>query len=272
MSQLVYRLVLKIVRYISIISGYFFYYLLPVRKKVVISNLKQANIKDIKKNAKLTYVHFINVFLEVILLRFCSRKFAEYLIQLEDVDLNKFIKNENKAVIFLTGHLGSWEVAAISGSINLGLQFNILAKKQSSSFSADFIKKVREKYGNKEIYTGLNMKELLRAIENKQVIAIAGDQRGARESITIKYFGRDTHIQTGVARIAVKRDVKIILSGAVKQKNLRYKPVYESLDYSNILSEDEKIKYIMQTYFEFLEKIIRQYPDQYFWMHNIWKY
>jgi len=58
-----------------------------------------------------------------------------------------------------------------------------------------------------------------------------------------------------------------------RQKDFSYKMHLEELNFENLPDEhEEKLRELTQRYISFLEKHIRKNPEQYFWMHKIWKY
>lgn len=261
-------------RYLSYISGIFFYYLLPLRKKVQLKNLNLAflNKNNIKSISKKNYIAITSIFIEILILRILPEKFIRKYVKISKEDYT-LISKYDKRLIFLTGHFGNWEIAALSVALQINRPFYVLGKKQSGKFSAKFIKKIRERFGNKEIYTGLNIKELLSALNDEKALGIVGDQRGPKESIQIEFFGRKTFVQTGFAKIAIKTDTPILLGFVVRNNDYLFDLKIREIDYKNINTDfDGKVSFIMQTYFSELEKIIRLNPEQYFWLHNIWKY
>jgi len=270
------KIVLFLAKCISITLGYLFYYLFPIRKNVQLKNLNIAfphySKDEINRIARINYIEVFHIFIEVIFLRFISKENVKKMI-LFNADFNNLIDKYPGKLMFLTGHLGNWEVAGLSGALNLNRKFSVLAKKQASGFAAKFIKDTRELYGNKEIYTGANIKELLNALNREEIVAIVADQRGPRESIKINFFNHPTSVQIGFAKIALKTNTPIILGAAVRQNNNLFKIEFEEIDYINYDgSEDEKIIYILNRYYNFLEKLIKINPEQYFWLHNLWKY
>jgi KDO2-lipid IV(A) lauroyltransferase len=53
----------------------------------------------------------------------------------------------------------------------------------------------------------------------------------------------------------------------------KYKIVLTEIKYSEFEgSNEEKIKRITQEYMTILENAVRENPEQWFWMHKIWKY
>jgi KDO2-lipid IV(A) lauroyltransferase len=80
-------------------------------------------------------------------------------------------------------------------------------------------------------------------------------------------------VYNGTAVLALKTGAPILMIFFARQDDLSYKAVVKELIYTDIEgSEEEKVQIICQRYFSFLETMVKEYPDQWFWMHKIWKY
>jgi Kdo2-lipid IVA lauroyltransferase/acyltransferase len=123
------------------------------------------------------------------------------------------------------------------------------------------------------IWLGPSIRHLVQVLKTGGVVGVAGDQRGPENNPRINYFGRPTSFYTGTATIIAKTNCNVVVGAALRQKNKNYLVYWERLDLESLTEDiDERVNAINQMYADFLEKIIRQYPEQYFWMHNLWKY
>lgn len=264
-------------KYASKFLAILFFYVLRIRRNVVISNLSIAfpekSVNEIKRLAFSNYQSVAITFLEIFSFNSASR----------DTIKNKFIPNnfelikekyyEKNGLILLTGHFGNWELGALATGIYLEESINVLVKKQKNPYVAEFITNMRERFGNKQIFLGVSVKDLYKTIINKKAVGIVGDQRGKRDGIRVKFFGKETSTFPGTAAIAIKTKCPVIILLCTRQFNGRYESIIEELDYSDIKgSKEEMIQEFNQRYLAILEKTVKQYPEQWFWMHNIWKY
>ena len=80
-------------------------------------------------------------------------------------------------------------------------------------------------------------------------------------------------VYSGPAVFALKTGSDIVLAISVRQPDYSYKVELTELPSNNLPENyDEKIKEICRRYLNFLEGFIRQYPGQWLWLHNRWKY
>ncbi len=264
-------------RRIAVFLAYFLYYVVRLRKDIVRKNLHLAfpelSEKEIKKLVFENLRSSLITFIEVLTLPKFDKK--GLLKLLKKNDLPEFLEQYTKdqSVLLLTGHFGNWEYAAIWVGLALNIQLNVLVKPMRNPYATELLRKNRTKYGNIEIPVGLSVKELLKKLEQKEAVGIVADQRGRREGTKVKFFGRETSVYTGSALLAIKTMSPVLFIIAVREKDYRYKMIYEEIKYDDLEgTTEEKIAALTQRYFNVLEKYIRQYPEQWFWMHNIWKY
>jgi KDO2-lipid IV(A) lauroyltransferase len=255
--------------------GLLFFYLIPIRKKVVLKNLRTAfpekSSSQLNDLAKKNYISLATSFLEISLLADISKD--EIISYSEEIDL-KAVKNLDSTPIFLTAHFGNWELGALLMGINLGKSITVLAKDQKNKLVAKKLQLMRERFGNKEVYLGVAVRELYKSLVNGNPIGVVADQRAPKKSgVNVKFFGQDTYVFSGFGSLALKLKSPIFLVLNTRQRNGKYFFLIEEIPSENLSSnKDEAIKELTQRYMTRLEMHIRQHPEQWFWMHNIWKY
>lgn len=257
--------------------GYVLFNIIPIRKKVVIGNLQSAfpdkNINEIEKIALKCYKNICTTFFELMYLPNLSNDQISSMIETED---SRFIIDsykKNKGLIFLTGHIGSWEIAALTSAAVGGIPMNLLAQPQSNKYITDWLKSARGRFGNKVLELGLSVRHVYEAIKKGELVGIVGDQRGPRDGVRVKFFDKDTYLYPGAVSFALKAGCPIILSVVIRKDDGNYKAIMEQLSFDNLPDDNNsRITELNQRYISFIEKFVRQYPDQYFWMHKIWKY
>lgn len=265
------------IKYIAKIFGFIFYYFIPIRKKTVLSNLQIAfpdkTPKQIRKLAFQNYVHFCATLFEIMCIPKLTKEKILSLFEWENMDVFSEIINSNRGNFLITAHIGNWELAAIAASLHLNKKFFVLAKPQSNKYFNNWLNNAREIFGNKVISLGVSVRDIYKALKEKNVIGVVGDQRGPREGLRVKLFNKDTAIYKGTAEIALKLNVPIVAAMTIRKKDFSFKVTFEEIKYQNFTgTNDDKIEKINQEYMNILERTISREPSQWFWMHKIWKY
>ncbi|MBC8527516.1 MAG: lysophospholipid acyltransferase family protein [Candidatus Cloacimonetes bacterium] len=246
-----------------------------IRVKVVIKQLHEAfpekSDKDIKRIAKETFINFSKYAIE-----FCwfSTKSIEEknkyvsICGLENIDI---ALSYGKGLILLTGHFGNWELGGqiIAQYTN---KLYAVARKQRNSYFNNFINNIRTSNKAHIIPQKYAFRGIVKAVKNNNIILILGDQNAGKHGIFVDFFGKPASTYPGTAKIALKFGCPIIFSACLRQpngKNRLYieKPIF----LKQKESPDIDVKNYTQELTSLLEKWIRQYPSQWFWLHRRWK-
>jgi len=268
---------LNLARKFSSPLAYLFFYLIPIRKKVVFENLNKAfpelDAGTIKKIAFGCYKNFIISLIEIMCMPGMSKEKIINMLPLYNADLIKRKHEEEKGVILLSAHFGNWEYIAASISARIDIPFHVVVKSQRNPFVNNWMNKARTRWINKIIPLGISIRQVYKELKNKNIVAMVADQRGPFEGIRVKFFGINTAVYSGPAILAIKTEAPVIYGLTIRQPDYTYKVILEEIDLTGLPeNEEERVIEISQRHTSFLEKFIKQYPEQWFWMHKRWKY
>ncbi|MGB5287516.1 MAG: lysophospholipid acyltransferase family protein [Ignavibacteriaceae bacterium] len=273
-----FRLIgLNLSRKFSLLLAYFFYYIFPIRKNVVLKNLQIAypenNISVVKKSALRIYKSFAITLVEILYLPYMSRQKIIDAVECINPELIIEKYKEGKGIILLSSHFGNWEFIAISVAMQIGIPFSVIVKPLRNPYVFEWMNKARTKFGNEIVPLGISIRKTYQTLKEKKIVAMVADQRGPREGVRVNFFGRVVSVYTGPAALALKTGSPIIFGVPVRQKNYKYRTVLVEISKTDLPENDEdKIKEISQRHTAYLEKIIRENPEQWLWMHDRWKY
>jgi len=259
------------------ILSYVFFDLLKIRKDVVYKNLGIAFPKKTQAEkeviAKKSYYHFSRLILEIMCIPKMNKEEIYSLVFCEEIQELRSVYEQGEGLIILTAHFGNWEFGAISVPMQMGTIMYPIVKPQRNPFVTKWLKQMRESHGNKVISLGISIRETYKVLKEGKILGVVGDQRGPKDGMRVKLFGIDTAIFSGTADLVLKLNVPVYVLFAARINGSEYRAFTERIDTEN-LPEDkyEKVKEINQRYMNLLEKYVKLYPEQWFWMHNIWKY
>lgn len=257
--------------------AFVFFYLIPIRKKVVIKNLNLAFPEnDLRKNKRLAfkiYKSFAITLVEIMSLPFITNS---HLINAVECTNPEFILekyNEGKGLILLSSHFGNWEFGAISIGIQIEKSLSVVVKPLRNTLVNEFMNKGRTKFGNEVVPLGISIRKTYQTLKEKKIVAMVADQRGPIEGMKVDFFGKKVSIYTGPAALALKTGSPILCGIPIRKKDYKYQMTLVEIPQNN-LPEDaaEKEREISQRYTSYLESVIRQHPEQWLWMHKRWKY
>jgi KDO2-lipid IV(A) lauroyltransferase len=228
--------------------------------------------KKLRRLLYQTYINFFIVLIEIFYLRVISVEELRAMVKINQPELIKKCLKEDKGLMFLSAHLGNWEILAASVALTIGIPYSIIVKPLRNNLVDKFMNDMRCKWGNKVVRLGISIKDIYRELLNKNIVALAADQRASEGSMKLSFFGRETSVFTGPATLSVKTGAPILVGMAVRQKDYSYEVNLVEIKVDEGLSESEKIQWITKKYINVLEEIIRKNPEQWLWFHDRWKH
>jgi Kdo2-lipid IVA lauroyltransferase/acyltransferase len=180
-----------------------------------------------------------------------------------------------KGVLFLTAHLGAWELSAFAHSLN-GHPLSIVMRSLDNPYIDAFLQSYRTMHGNRTVDKDDFVRGLLSAMRNGETVGILMDTNMTPpQGVFVDFFGVPACTASGLARIALRTDAAVVPGFTVwdaKQSKyiLRFDPAVELIRTNN---KDNEADIIANTakFTKVIETIIRQYPDQWLWVHRRWK-
>lgn len=208
------------------------------------------------------------------LLRFpsLSREQIKSMVQFSDHDLFHRSFARKKGVILLTAHFGNWELVPQAVCIHTECPFLILYKVQSNRWIDARIAERRAMFGNQVIPMGMAVREMLRVLNEGKGVAMASDQSAPRESIRMDFFGREVPVFQGVASFALKTGAALITAFAIRQPDGTYRIGCREIPFDDLANNEGGIGELTSRHLRATEAIIREYPEQWMWMHRRWKH
>src|SRR3989475_6360319 len=134
---------------------------------------------------------------------------------LRDAEKNK------RGVIFLTGHLGAWELLSFGWSA-LEYPISFLVRPLDNERIEEMIERVRTRFGNQAIDKKSAAREALRVLRGGGTLGILSDlNTQPHEGVFVPFFGRLACTTAGIATLALKTDAVVIPTVAIwdKEKN-----------------------------------------------------
>ncbi len=264
-------------RRFAVVIAIIFYFLIPIRKEVTIDNITNAfpelNKRQIRKIAFGAYRSFAITLVEILFTPSISKKQMIDEVKCSNVELISQKFKEGNGVILLSAHFGNWEYIANSISLQNDKKFTVIVKPLRNNLVSDWMNKMRTKWNNDVVFLGVSIRQIYNVLREKNIVALVADQRGPEDSIKLDFFGRKTSVLVGPAALALKTGAPIIYGISIRQKDYSYKVDLVEISTDNLPADNnDKIEGLSKRHLKYLESIIKQYPEQWLWMHNRWKH
>lgn len=172
-----------------------------------------------------------------------------------------------KGVIFSAAHLGNWEMSAWAQGIFFA-PMHVVVRPLDNPRLDGLVARLRAVHGNRVIEKSAFARGILKALAANEAVGILIDQNtSAEEGVFADFFRIPACVNPGIARIAAHSGATVIpafalWSDAERRYILRYYPPVEIT--GDVVEDTQRLQ-------KQLEGVIREYPDQWLWIHRRWK-
>jgi KDO2-lipid IV(A) lauroyltransferase len=220
------------------------------------------------------YLHFCNLLLEIIHTprRLHINNWRNHL-SLANPRLVLDSLLSGRPLLLVTGHFGNWELGGYVLGL-LGFRTHAVARPLDNPYLDDFLRSFRERTGQGILAKNGDVPKMLSILANQGVLATLGDQDAGQRGLFVNFFGRPASTHKAVAILSLEHKVPLLVIGVRKVgEPMRYEIVSEDLilpeDYAN---RPDAVRVMTERFTAALERIIRESPEQYFWLHRRWKH
>ncbi|HUE52920.1 MAG TPA: lysophospholipid acyltransferase family protein [Terriglobales bacterium] len=178
-----------------------------------------------------------------------------------------------KGVLFLTGHLGGWELSAFAHSL-YGHPLQVVMRPLDNVYLDRMTRHYRTMHGNQMIDKDDNVRGLLSAMKSGETVGILMDTNMTPpQGVFVDFFGIPACTASGMARIAMRTDAAVVPGFTIwdpelRKYRLRFDP---TLDLIRTGDDDADIIANTARFTKVIEEYVRRYPDQWLWVHRRWK-
>ena len=178
-----------------------------------------------------------------------------------------------KGVLFLTAHLGGWELSAFTHSL-YGHPLHIVMRPLDNVYLDSLMRRYRTMHGNSTVDKDDFVRGLLSAMKAGETVGILMDTNMTPpQGVFTDFFGIPACTASGLARIALRTDAAVVPGFTVwdpglRKYRLRFDPALKLIRTGN---DDADVVANTALFTKVIEEYVRKYPDQWLWVHRRWK-
>jgi KDO2-lipid IV(A) lauroyltransferase len=190
-----------------------------------------------------------------------------------------------RPLLIVTGHFGNWELGGYTLGL-LGFTTHAIARPLDNPYLHEFLRSFRERTGQKVLAKHGDFEQMEGLLKSGGVLATLADQDAGQRGLFVNFFGRPASTHKAVALMSLEFQTPLLVVGTrrtvVGEVPAQGPGVGEPMHYEIIVEDiilpeeyarrPDAIPAMTQRFTSALERIVRQAPEQYFWLHRRWKH
>jgi KDO2-lipid IV(A) lauroyltransferase len=176
-------------------------------------------------------------------------------------------KENGRGVLFATAHLGNWELSAFAHAL-LTEPMSVVVRPLDNPAIDAMVERRRALSGNTLLSKRDFARSILHALKRNEAVGILVDQNSAADSgVFVPFFGQSACSGLTFAKLAARSGAAVIPGFAVwlpdrRRYLLRFYPAVEIT--GDAAADTAAVQ-------RAVEAAVREYPDQWLWIHRRWK-
>ena len=274
-AAIVALLPMAVVRRIGASIGRVAYVVDGHHRRIAIENLTAAfpARPDAERRAfaRAMFAHFGSLLLELLKFGTYTREQMLAAVELEGDERVRHAYQQERGVLFFTGHFGYWEMQALVEPLHHP-PISVLARPLDNPRLHDMLERIRTRTGNSVIYRDGAVRKVLRELAANHGVALLIDQHlHTPDAIYVDFFERAAATTSALAALALRTGAPVIPVFALPLPHGRYRLVYEHPVDPPRTESPDAIRDFTQRCTDVLEMYVRRHPELWLWMHRRWR-
>lgn len=273
-TALVRLLPLNVARFIVRRLADLVFYVIPIRRKVVLDNLRKAfagekSEKELRRIAHQAYYQFGQTMVELLFFPSFTNDDITAMVRIENLNLLDEALKAGRGAMLVGAHFGNWELMGAALAVHHPVTF-VVGQQQNHKVD-DLLNSYRIGKGIKIIPLKMALRGVLKTLKANELVAILADQDAHEDGAFVPYFGRPASTPKGPALFALRAGCPMIM-GYIVRTSEGFTASFELVPPPvNPKNEDDAVRQYTANHVAILERITREHPDHWFWMHRRWK-
>lgn len=176
-----------------------------------------------------------------------------------------------KGVVFVTGHVGNWELLARYVALE-NYPAAVIGKEMSDPRTTSLVERFRASGKLRVIWRGAQgaAKDMLRALKGNSILGILIDQDTKVQSVWVPFFGKLAKTPRAAADLALRTGAVPMLGFCTRVGPLHYRITMQEMALPAVEGE-AAVRELTAALTLGIETHIRMHPEQWVWIHQRWK-
>jgi len=180
------------------------------------------------------------------------------------------LRDDGLPAILFTGHIANFELLPMVAA-KFGLQIQSMYRRPNNKYAASQAEESRKDLGQNLVASGAGSSfHLMSALERGEHVGLLVDQK-FRRGIEVPFFGKEAKTNPLLAKLARRYDCPVHGARTVRLPDGRFRlEITDELVLPRDKNGDVDIRGTTELVTNVIEGWVREYPEQWLWMHRRW--
>lgn len=196
-------------------------------------------------------------------------------------------RDRGRGVLIVTGHLGAWELSSFWHSL-MGYPMSMVIRRLDNPRVDALVNRIRCLHGNRVLHKDDFARGLLSAMRQGDTVGILMDTNMTPpQGVFVPFFAIPACTASGLARVALRTGAAVLPGFLVRNPEFESQRPRESgagqgtpeyilrfgpeIPLSRSGDDEQDILENTARFTAVIEETVRQFPDQWLWVHRRWK-
>ena len=182
-------------------------------------------------------------------------------------------QRSGKGVMFLTAHLGGWEVGSFVHAL-YGHPLRVVVRPLDNPYLDRMVQHYRTLSGNSVFEKQDFARGLLSAMKAGETVGLLMDQNVTlQHGVFVDFFGIPACTAAGIARVALRTDCAVVPAFTIWDREIgKYRVTFApALALARSGNDDADAVANTALFTKVIEDFVRKHPEQWLWVHRRWK-
>ncbi|MDD2715430.1 MAG: lysophospholipid acyltransferase family protein [Candidatus Wallbacteria bacterium] len=171
-----------------------------------------------------------------------------------------------RGVLLLTAHFGNWEILG-QALVLLGFPLSSIVKTQKHGRLDNRINQFRACHGMEVITKGFGLREAVLALKRNRILGILLDQDAKDQGLMVPFLGLPASTPASISALHQRYGSPIIPTFIIREGYFKFRVMIGE----PLRTEGMDQETILRTCNDEISGIVREYPEQWLWLHNRWR-
>lgn len=182
------------------------------------------------------------------------------------------LRSDGRGVILISGHIGSWELAAAITGREYPHDSLFLARRYLDEVEQKWVHGIRSRLGDRLVFQDESLLRSIRWLQDGRILGMLTDLDIKKmDGIHIPFFGKEAHTTTAPARLALMSGARLMPFFFIRDRHGYHLEFDGHIDPTRQDGpKEDQIRQISMSLNGAIERAIRRHPSQWPWMHSRW--